>query len=249
MALFTDGPIARLEDLRGYETAVLDLASGEGVDVGAKLRMAQREIATELTPFLMKNGLDTRDLSHVVVTDPIVEAHALRTLALIYRDLYQSRLNDRYEGKWREYARQSESAMHHLFEAGVGISTAPISKATPPVLGSMMAGLLPARTYYARVGWTSGSRLMTGSLSEAASIPLSPGAKVTVSAPSLPTGVTGWLLYLGVTADETFLQTDSPLTPGSIWTEPDGGYRMDIASWPVQSPDYYVENTRTILRG
>jgi hypothetical protein len=55
MALFTDGSIAKLEDLRAYESAVLDLASSEGVDVGAKLRMAQREIATELTPFLRKS--------------------------------------------------------------------------------------------------------------------------------------------------------------------------------------------------
>src|SRR5262245_57001352 len=102
MSLFTDGSIAKLDDLRAYESAVLDLASGEGIDVASKLRITQRQLGTELMPFLAKSGVAEPDLSTVVVTDALLDAHALRTLELIYRDLYQSRLNDRYEGKWKE---------------------------------------------------------------------------------------------------------------------------------------------------
>ena len=45
MALFTDGPISSIEDLRGTTPQLLDVASAEGIDVTRKLALAQDEIA------------------------------------------------------------------------------------------------------------------------------------------------------------------------------------------------------------
>lgn len=247
MALFTDGIIARLDDLRAYESAVLNLASSEGVDVAAKLRTAQRELGTELIAFLAKSGMATRDLSRVVVTDAMLDAHALRSLELIYRDLYQSRLNDRYEGKWREYVRQSERAMRHLIESGVGVTGAPLPKAPAPQVSFVIEGLLPARTYYVRIGWSNGTA--TGALSEAANLSIPPGGKLRVSAPPLPDGIGGWVIYAGTSTGQTRLQTQTRLSGQETWTEPDSGLREDLSSLPSQPPDYFVEHGRRLLRG
>ena len=246
MALFTDGTIARIDDLRAHESSVLDLTSTEGIDVSAKLSLAQRELGTEMIPILARRGY--RDLSQVVVTDALLSAHAARTLAMIYRDLYQSRFNDRYEGKWREYAAQSDRAMKALLEAGVGITLAPIAKAAEPVVETVSGGMLPGRTYYVRIAWTRGFQV-TGAPSEAVSVALPPASKLNVQAPQAPQGVKGVLIYAGESPDGTTLQKESPLAADEVWTEPDSGLRLDLAKWPVQGPDLFVENRREILRG
>lgn len=246
MALFTDGTIARIEDLRAHESAVLDLASTEGIDVSAKLKVAQAELGTELLPFLRRGG--SYGLSHVVTTDALVSAHAVRALAMIYRDLYQSRFNDRYEGKWREYTTQSRRAMRDLFDAGIGIAFSPVPQAPKPAMSAASGALLPARTYYVQIAWTRGFHA-SGGLSVAEAISLAPESKVRVEAPQLPSGITGWLVYAGTSPEETALQTEDGLEPGMSWTEPDGGLRSDLESWPVQTPDFYLEVRRELLRG
>lgn len=249
MALFTDGTMARIDDLRAHESAVLDLASAEGIDVSAKLRLAQGELGTELLSFLsLRRSGAMRDLSNVVVTDAMVSAHAKRTLAMIYRDLYQSRFNDRYEGKWREYVVQSRNAMKDLLETGVGLSSAPIVKAAPPVAGFVNGGLLPARTYYVRIAWTRGGRI-TGALSDAVSVTVPPGAKLTIGAPARPDGISGWVAYAGTAAESAMPQTETALHPLTVWTEPNSGLLPNVSAWFVQTPDFYVENRRELPRG
>jgi hypothetical protein len=41
MALFTDAPISTLDQLAAQDTAVLDVASNEGIDASAKISLAQ----------------------------------------------------------------------------------------------------------------------------------------------------------------------------------------------------------------
>lgn len=247
MALFTDGTIARLDDLRAYESAVLDLASGERIDVSAKLKTAQRELGNELISFLAKSGAGVRDLSRIVVTDAMLDAHALRTLELIYRDLYQSRLNDRYEGKWREYAKQSERAVRNLIDGGVGMTGSPLPKPGAPTVSFVIEGLLPARTYYVRIGWTNGRQ--TGALSDPVSLLIPPGGKLNVDAPAMPGDIIGWVVYAGASMGQALLQTETWLSSGEAWTEAESGLRDDLSSLPIQSPDYFVENGRRLLRG
>jgi len=44
MSLFTDGPINGPTDLQNYESAILDVAGTEGIDIGGKGALAQSEI-------------------------------------------------------------------------------------------------------------------------------------------------------------------------------------------------------------
>jgi hypothetical protein len=248
VALFTDGTIARLEDLRAYESAVLNLTSTESVDVNAKLELAQRELGTELLPFLARRGY--RDLSNVVVTTPLLSAHALRTLATIYRDLYQSRYNDRYEGKWREYAAQSERATRALLEAGIGISLAPIPKAAPPTLETISGGLLPARTYYVSVAWVRGWAIgPTGALSEAVSVSVPPGGLMRVRVVKPPFRDARWVLYAGMFPNTLALQSEYQFDVDMHWDETDTGLRSDLPDRLVQTPDVYLDNRQEMLRG
>ena len=43
MALFTDGAISSLEDLRAYESTIYDLASTERIDLSRKLVLAHQD--------------------------------------------------------------------------------------------------------------------------------------------------------------------------------------------------------------
>src|SRR5258708_38819686 len=54
MALFTDGPISSIEDLRGHDTQIVEIASVEGIDVTKKLALAQEEVAIDLMALLGK---------------------------------------------------------------------------------------------------------------------------------------------------------------------------------------------------
>jgi hypothetical protein len=99
-----------------------------------------------------------------------------------------------------------------------------------------------------RIGWTRTARV-TGALSELVNLSLPPATKLNVSPPAMPWGYTGWILYVGTSPTQAWLQTEGPVGPGSTWVEPDSGLRTDLSNWPVQTPDLYVENRREILRG
>ena len=104
MALFTDGEVSSIEDLRGYDTQLLDVANVEGIDVTRKLQLAQEEIATEVTTLLGRLRLPgwlnaPPDPGRVVVTPPLRLWHSYLALEMVYRDAYHSQLNDRYAAK------------------------------------------------------------------------------------------------------------------------------------------------------
>ena len=101
MALFTDGEVSTIEDLRGYDTQLLDVANIEGIDVTRKLQLAQDEISVELATLLARAARFTvpLDPGRVVVTTPLKLWHTFLALELVYRDAYGSQLNDRYAGK------------------------------------------------------------------------------------------------------------------------------------------------------
>src|SRR6516164_5839448 len=105
MALFTDGDVSSIEDLRGYDTQLLDVANTEGIDVTRKLKLAQDEIAAEITAMLSRRAWFKAPLDpgRVVVTPPLKLWHMFLSLELVYRDAYRSQLNDRYAGKRDEF--------------------------------------------------------------------------------------------------------------------------------------------------
>ena len=73
MALFTDDSIFNSEDLRKYESSILDMASTERIELDVKLELARREIGVKITEFLLEHEAGVsyaRDLTNVVVTEP-----------------------------------------------------------------------------------------------------------------------------------------------------------------------------------
>src|SRR5581483_10270804 len=142
MALFIDGMLNSLLELQSYENRILDVASTENIDVTGKARIAKERLASELRLFLRRNSpsdsfwaLTARvNVDDVVVSDPMKRWHAYETLSLIYQDAYNNQLNDRYLGKWKEYAQFAKGALLTLFEVGVGIVRNPAPKASGPAL-------------------------------------------------------------------------------------------------------------------
>src|SRR6266851_5741501 len=138
MALFTDGPLISTEELQKCENGILNLASTENIDLAGKIALAQSEIANQLVLFLLRKlplqdyatlpwARRTRDVGDVVVTEPLRQWHAHKTLAMVYRDAYNNQLNDRYQGKWTEYEALQKFAADNLLLAGVGLVSDPIA--------------------------------------------------------------------------------------------------------------------------
>ena len=129
MALFVDGEISSLQDLRNHETSILDLASSEVIDLGSKLVLAQNDLAIELAGFLERNQETARwsGVQHVVITEALRVWHTLHTLELTYRDVANTQVIERYSAKLVLYSELARGARKRLFEGGVGLVSAPES--------------------------------------------------------------------------------------------------------------------------
>lgn len=251
MALFTDGSIANLNDLRAYETSILDLAGAEAIDLGAKLSVAMRELQLQIVAFLLRRGCLTdnqRDLHHVVVTEPLLHAHTMLTLSLVYRDAFNSQLNDRYEGKWKQYSELASQASRQLLDIGIGISAWPIPKPQPPAVELLLGGLSTAGSYSVRCALVGPSGL-TGAPSDVTTWQTTPGQNIEVTLGDVPAGLTGWILYVADGDGPLLRQTPEPLGSHEVWSCPAEGLRTDLPAVLVQVPDYYVANRRELLRG
>ncbi|MCX6638810.1 MAG: hypothetical protein NT090_27465 [Acidobacteria bacterium] len=271
MALYTDGSISNLSDLRDQETGILDTAHAEGVDLTTKLRLAQEEIGVEVVAFLLEHGPGVsseeslRRLSNVVITPALKQWHTFHTLELAYRDLYYNQYNDRYAEKWKEYGRLARAVAALLFDTGVGIASEPVGRAAAPALSWTPGGpegAPTAGTYYVRVCWVTATGT-EGGASEAAALVASEVSQLVVTPPAAPGGgpegapVAGWNVFVGgpeggpegTPADETALQNDAPLALDSTWTMPVTGLRAGRRPSNGQSPDLYVKVSRTFRRG
>jgi hypothetical protein len=127
MALFVDGEISSLQDLRSHETSILDLASSEGIDLGGKLQLAQNDLAIELAWFLERNQETVRwaGVQQVVITEALRVWHTLHALELTYRDAANTQVTERYSAKLTLYAELARAARSRLFEGGVGLVSKP----------------------------------------------------------------------------------------------------------------------------
>lgn len=252
MALFTDGNIATLNDLRGYETAILDLASSEGIDLGAKLALGHREIGFEVLSFLLTQGYalaNERNLDSVVVTDPLPHAEIMWTLGLVYRDAYNSQLNDRYEGKWKQYTDLSRRALGQYFEIGVGLISCPIPKPEPASTQLTSGGPRAAVTYTVQVA-SCGLDGFTSALSDPVILHAPDSTRLSIALGSeLPSRAVGWFLYLGTGDSAPVRQNDQPFQAGDIWTVPDEGPVTGLPAARIQQPQMWATQRRRLLRG
>jgi hypothetical protein len=245
MALFTDGTISTLEELRGYESAIYDVASTERIDLSQKLALAQQELEIELTGRVFDG--DTDSLSRVVVTAPLRLWHTFHTLAIAYRDAYNSHLNDRYQGKWREYQRLADWASKSLFEAGAGMVSEPVPKAQPPVL-STAAGEAQAAMYWVRVAWVSQAG-EEGCPSDPGVLSAPEGTVPVAEAGEAPPIASGWNVYAGLSIDDSQLQNTTLLTIGTSWVMPVSGLVSGKKAGQGQLPSVYKRTERLLRRG
>jgi len=259
--LFTDGVISTIEELSLQDTAILEVASAEGINLTAKLALAQDELGIELKAAIARSSLSSADywsgdrvaaanqcsLQDVVVTPALHLWHTFRTLALIYRDAYNSQLNDRYLGKWRQYRELASWAADKLFLSGIGTVTDPLPIAGPPQL-SLQSGTMEGMTYYVQVSWVN-TRREEGMPSSVISIEAPDQTTLLVTAPPAPSQQIFWNIYAGDNSAAVTLQNAVPLELTQTWTAPPYGLVIGRPPGAGQDPNYFRSLARVLHRG
>ena len=255
MALFTDGPISAAKDLQEYESSVLSDAQAEGINVAAKVALAQQELGSELIVFLVRrarfrddypNVRNARGTTDVVVTDTLRQWHIHKTLAMVYRDAYNNQLNDRYKGKWTQYEQLEEASARMCFQLGVGVVADPVVKAPTPALASI-PGSGPAGTYYVAASWVNVAG-QEGVPSDTTKLSNSAGQVLTVALAAPPQNAVGWNVYVGVSPTALAIQNDTPLRIDSSWVM-SGGLIPGAVPTMGQTPDWFIVDHHVIERG
>ena len=225
--------------------------------MGGKSALAQSEIAAELELFLLRRFRQpdllwsvtfrrTIGVGDVVVTDPLRRWHALKTLALVYRDAYNNQLNDRYKGKWAEYEQLAKASAQTYLQIGVGLVSGPIPKAALPTL-SATPGTGPAATYYVAVAWANSTGQL-GAASEVAQLTTATGQLLVIAAVNPPPNATGWNAYVGASPESTTLQNSAVIALGSTWTLT-ATLQTGAVSGKGQNPTWFLVDQRLIERG
>ena len=255
--LLTDGNPNTTEDLRVYESAILDVSSAETINLETKLTLGTEEISETVLNILLDHtsivtGGDmlrrSLGVSDVVVTRQLKRWHAFYTLAIFYRDAYNNQLNDRYLAKWNEYLQLARSARETTLQYGVGLSIAPIPQAGMPVSGSA-PGLLPATVYYVQITWVSATGAEGNpSVSTAFEAPIASVLTVT-NGISVPTVATAFNVYVGLTDCPITLQNAAPIPIGQVFTQASTGLVAGVAAGMGQLPDLYITGGSILRRG
>lgn len=129
MALLTDGNPNNALALEVYESAILNVARVEMIDLEIKLTLATAELAEDVLDVLLDHARAfdpestirrSRGVSDVVVSPQMQRWHALHTLEIVYRDAFNDQLNDRYQAKFLEYRQLSKDAFAHTVRFGSG---------------------------------------------------------------------------------------------------------------------------------
>jgi hypothetical protein len=250
MALFTDGAVASIEDLSGHDTQLLNVATVEGIDVTQKLALAQEELSVEVTNLLgsveRAGQLSARAaIEQVVVTPPLKLWNIFRALEMVYRDAYNSQLNDRYAGKRDEYRELAKWAYSQVIQGGLGIASDPVKQAATPEVRPAAGGLADG-AYYVAVAWTNSAGEEGGS-SMPAVIQVT-GSSFEVQAMP-PANVKGWNVYCGTSPATMTMQNGQALAPGQTWGQSDTLSTTGRPAGSGQAPSYRLPVPRTIQRG
>jgi hypothetical protein len=265
MALFTDGLVSQVSDLIAYEANLPEVAAAEGIDLATKLQLAHTEVGAQIGAASQRPGnvyfvggtgwqatgaegnLSRFDLQQVVVTPPLKLWHTFQTLAIVYRDAYNRKLNDKYLPKWKEYKDLAQWANDLLYQTGLGVSSSPVPRPDPPVLDwvTSSAGALAA---FVRMTWVASSGAEgAASAEQAVTVPLNNSLRVTAGA--APVGVSGWNVYVGASSGEVFRQNPEPLELGTAWVLPESGLVPGEKVGEGQLPEVFRTVPRFLQRG
>lgn len=254
MALFTDGPVSGIEDLAAQDSQLLEVANIEAIDVTRKLALAQDELGVELSMLLARLSFVDQpfwlspkpNLGSVVVTPPLKLWHTYRALEMVYKDAYNSQLNDRYAGKRDQFRLMAQWASEKLIQIGIGVAPKPVPQAaTPEVLP--IPGALPDGTYYVTVAWVNDAG-EEGASAVPAVVTIA-GSTLEVR-PGAPLGcAVGWSVYIGGAPESMVQQNGSPIGTGQTWQQPEALATAGRAPSAGQEPTYLKPIPRVIQRG
>lgn len=254
MALFTDGPASSFDDLVAQDSQLLVIASSEVIDVSRKLRLAQEELGVELATMLAKLSFVDQpfclapkpSLNSVVVTPALKLWHTYRTLEMVYKDAYNSQLNDRYAGKRDQFHVMAEWASEKLMQVGIGVALRPVPQAATPQVAAT-PGALPDGVYYVSAAWLNDSD-EEGASAVPAVIAISQSSlQVQLGTP--PEGMAGWNVFLGDAPESMFLQNATPIGCGEMWQQPAVLVTAGKTPGSGQEPTYLKPIPRVLQRG
>ena len=252
--LLTDGCLNDTEALRVYESAVLDVANTEMIDLVVKLRLAQDEIVEDILDILLSHSTDAsaltrrmKGVSDVVVTPQLKRWHAVHALEVFYRDAFNNQLNDRYEAKSQEYQELSRVARLHTVRFGIGLVNNPIPQADVPQV-AFTSGAPPAAVFYIQVSWVS-STGQEGAPSKLTAAESADGQVPVIQAVNPPAGAVGFNVYVSLTNAGLQLQNASPVAVGGFFTLNEAGPVSGAAPGNGQTPDLYVTGGSNLTRG
>lgn len=254
MALFVDGPLTTIDDLRDQDSGLLAVAATCGINATTKIRLAHEEIESEVALWLKRPG-PTLDLYHqpqarleqVVFTNTLKRWETMLSLSLFYRDAYFSQLVDRYEGKWNEFSGLAREAHDGFVADGLGLVGSPLRRAALPSLGTA-PGPQSGGTFYAAVAWVNAAG-QEGQASDAASLAVPDNNLMTISATGNVPNAVGFNVYAGALVDAMFRQNSVPLPVGGTFTFVPGVTAANHLPGRGQAPDFVRPLARTILRG
>ena len=254
MPLFTDGPVSNIQDLSAYDSQVMDVASTEGIDLTRKLAAAQDDLAVDLSVLLANLKLGGQpswltpspNLANVVVTQPLKLWHIYLSLEMVYRDAYNSELNDRYAGKRDQFRQLAECAREKLIQSGIGVAAEPVAQAETPQLITI-PGAFPDGSYFVTVSWVNAAG-EEGASAVPAAITIS-GSSLQVQPAAAPEKATGWNVYIGSELETMVLQNQSPIDVGSVWQQTTPLATAGPGPGTGQNPTYLKPLPRVIQRG
>ncbi|HWE52420.1 MAG TPA: hypothetical protein VG273_21670 [Bryobacteraceae bacterium] len=254
MALFVDGPAFGIDDLTDQDSALLDIALDNDINVTTKMSLALDEIKTDLQLWLLKLRPTLETLwipalrvEQIVVTPALKRWETMHALALVYRDAYFSQLVDRYQAKWQEYAKLARDARESFIATGMSLVNDPVPQALPPALTSTPAPQ-SGGTFYASVAWVNAAG-QEGAASAASSITIADGNVMVVSGVNPPPNATGFRVYAGPALAALYLQNQVLLPVGAVCLYIPGLITHGPLPGPGQKADFVRPMARTLLRG
>lgn len=261
MALLRDRNVSSVDDLRAYESEIQEIARAEGIDVEAKIRLAQTEIEAELEASgrrlaqdysrVHAGGIDATSTGfhpdQVVVTPPLKMWHTYRTLALLFRDAANGHSKDHMAKKRLEYQELEKWSSSLLFQTGVGVVLNPIPRPKGVLIATSPSGA-SAASVRVQATWVLGTE--EGAPSEVRAVTTSDGQSVEVRMPSQPNEeVAGWNVYVAESSGTPQRQNLSPLAIDSAWIMPTGGIVNGEPIGDGQRPDAYRSIPQLLWRG
>lgn len=253
MALLTDHELITTRDLLKHENDLLETADRERVEIETKISLAIEEISTETETELEKvrssgaPDIGTAvSLRNVVATPALLRWLKSRALSLFYFACYGNQLNERYKTKFEHYRKASETAKAEYLQRGIGITSSPLPK--PGALASEAGtGTATPGAYYFAAAWVN-SRGQESALGTAGSLLLETESGFLLRPPAAPENATGWNLYMGRTADETYRQNTVPLAISDTWNH-SGPLLAGEPAGNGQQPDRHLQLQRIFQRG